>query len=592
MSDAEREAAERSQSVMQGLQGMATGASSSSLSVSSIGRPDSRASTHDHDGLPPRKKQAVESGSGSRGSSPLGSRSGSAALPSRMQSGLRVSTPNGSEGEDVEMVGSSTPGFGSSAGPQRVSLTRAGSNGAASSPPTFQAAVITPNRTQRPGTGFSTSRTNDTGLNPERLQHVFPKVPFAVIEETIIQYGDEPNVEILRRLRAANDGVPYRAPGVASVKTIKPIATRAPIPFNTSGNNGESSPAFTSPVQPATQRKNPKMVSAIYANRSERRPTQAAIDVDASSPVRGDADGKQQQPRTTVISDEEAVTEDDDSDTEGGRKGKGKMQVDEDGQDMDEVKALEVFNTCTAETLTGTIGELHERSLRDCANMQLVCSAEQAEIIISLRPFTTVEELRKKLTKKKGVSFGLFEQYIEVIQGYIEVDRCLTKCENIGKEIAEIVEIWTGSSRDSRSRTGTPDVGSTAGGQDTGLHVTSVDVSKIKAEIVTEQDKKRRGVLKSFVTEQPKSLADGVVLKDYQLLGVNWLNLLYSKDLSCILADDMGRFVAARRCSLLMDSCRTGQDDAGDILLDVAARKGKQGPASHHRPVSGLMQFK
>lgn len=72
------------------------------------------------------------------------------------------------------------------------------------------------------------------------------------------------------------------------------------------------------------------------------------------------------------------------------------------------------------------------------------------------------------------------------------------------------------------------------------MHVTSVDVDKIRAEIVTAQDKKRRATLKMFVTEQPKTLAEGVVLKDYQLLGVNWLNLLYSKDLSCILADDMG----------------------------------------------------
>lgn len=153
-----------------------------------------------------------------------------------------------------------------------------------------------------------------------------------------------------------------------------------------------------------------------------------------------------------------------------------------------------------------------------------------------------MDELRKKLTKKKGVSFGLFEQYIEVIQGYIEVDRCLTKCENIGKEIAETVEVWTGSSRGARSRTGTPDGAATAAAaaQDTGLHVTSVDVDKIRAEIVTAQDKKRRATLKMFVTEQPKTLAEGVVLKDYQLLGVNWLNLLYSKDLSCILADDMG----------------------------------------------------
>lgn len=166
--------------------------------------------------------------------------------------------------------------------------------------------------------------------------------------------------------------------------------------------------------------------------------------------------------------------------------------------------------------------------------LSIVCSAEQAELIISLRPFATVAELRKKLTKKKGVSFGLFEQYIEVIQGYIEVDRCLTKCENIGKEIAETMEIWTGSSRGTRSRTGTPDIGSLPGqasqqSQDTGIHITSVDVEKIKAEIKVEQDQKRRRTLKQFVTEQPATLKKGVVLKDYQLLGVNWLYLLYAK---------------------------------------------------------------
>ncbi|EEB95766.1 hypothetical protein MPER_05212, partial [Moniliophthora perniciosa FA553] len=35
-------------------------------------------------------------------------------------------------------------------------------------------------------------------------------------------------------------------------------------------------------------------------------------------------------------------------------------------------------------------------------------------------------------------------------------------------------------------------------------------------------------------------LTSGVPLKDYQLLGVNWLHLLYSSGYSCILADEMG----------------------------------------------------
>lgn len=44
------------------------------------------------------------------------------------------------------------------------------------------------------------------------------------------------------------------------------------------------------------------------------------------------------------------------------------------------------------------------------------------------------------------------------------------------------------------------------------------------------------------MTKAPALLANGVQLKDYQLLGVSWLNLLKRKGLSCILADEMGEW--------------------------------------------------
>ncbi|KAJ9096398.1 hypothetical protein QFC21_005220 [Naganishia friedmannii] len=516
LSEAEREELRQGKDLMQGLMSMAGG--------HQIARPDSRASTHDGDGLPPRKKQAVDSGSQTPSSPIMGSRSGSASvsLPGRLQSGLKVTTSR-SDSEGPSSRQSTPPfGFGASSGPQRISLVK---NPAANgSSPVFSAAVSTPDR-QAQGTGSTSSIP--FALNPDRLKNMFTNVRLERIEQIVINHGDEPAREVLKRLVAENTNQPYRPPGVASIKTIKPVATRAPVALHPQkGRTVLSSPVTAQPVP----KKNIKMVSAIYANRSERKPTQAERD-EEGSPIKVDGDVKPSaaSPKTAIsISDEEMPT-DDDSDVEGAHKGKGKIVLDEEGQDMDEVKALEVFNTCPADTLTGTI----------------VCSAEQAETIISLRPFATVAELRKKLTKKRGVSFGLFEQYIEVIQGYIQVDRCLTKCENIGKDIAETMEIWTGSSRAARSRTGTPDVGSLPGqssqqSQDTGLHITSVDVEKIKAEIKVEQDQRRRKILKQFVTEQPPTLKEGAVLKDYQLLGVNWLYLLYSKGLSCILADDMG----------------------------------------------------
>ena len=46
---------------------------------------------------------------------------------------------------------------------------------------------------------------------------------------------------------------------------------------------------------------------------------------------------------------------------------------------------------------------------------------------------------------------------------------------------------------------------------------------------------------KNQFLSQPSLLSDSVTLKEYQLLGVNWLHLLYNRKLSCILADEMGK---------------------------------------------------
>ncbi len=173
--------------------------------------------------------------------------------------------------------------------------------------------------------------------------------------------------------------------------------------------------------------------------------------------------------------------------------------------------------------------------------IRTVCSQEQAESIISLRPYSSVEDLRKKLTRKKGVSFSLFEQYQTVMQGYIEVDRCLNQCEEIGNEISEVMGIWTGSNiRGKNSRTGTPVDGDTSANGDAGLHISAIDEAQLKAAINEEVDAKKKKILRQYQFKQPGNLAEGVVLKDYQMVGLNWLSLLHEKGYSCILADEMG----------------------------------------------------
>ena len=49
----------------------------------------------------------------------------------------------------------------------------------------------------------------------------------------------------------------------------------------------------------------------------------------------------------------------------------------------------------------------------------------------------------------------------------------------------------------------------------------------------------RKGPVKYF-KGKPRLLSTDIQLKDYQQMGINWLNLLYHNNMSCILADDMG----------------------------------------------------
>ncbi|CDH10654.1 related to FUN30-Protein important for chromosome integrity and segregation [Zygosaccharomyces bailii ISA1307] len=49
----------------------------------------------------------------------------------------------------------------------------------------------------------------------------------------------------------------------------------------------------------------------------------------------------------------------------------------------------------------------------------------------------------------------------------------------------------------------------------------------------------QRGLVK-FFKGKPRLLSEDLELKDYQQTGINWLNLLYHNQMSCILADDMG----------------------------------------------------
>ena len=197
-----------------------------------------------------------------------------------------------------------------------------------------------------------------------------------------------------------------------------------------------------------------------------------------------------------------------------------------------ESKVLKFFNTCSA---------------LDLSDIAMI-TAEVAEIILSQRSFDSLEDIRwisgdvpsentKKKSTKKPIGGKVVDKCLDMWAGYEAVDKLVKQCEEISKPLKSDMEAWGvdvfGASTDgeleltSFSRDVSP--------RDSGIGTpTSLSVSDLDDADI------RRGGKKRTLFPQPSNMATGITLKDYQIVGINWLSLLFNKKLSCMLADDMG----------------------------------------------------
>ncbi|TPX74987.1 hypothetical protein CcCBS67573_g03755 [Chytriomyces confervae] len=204
-------------------------------------------------------------------------------------------------------------------------------------------------------------------------------------------------------------------------------------------------------------------------------------------------------------------------------------------------------------------GRVEKKELIDT----LICTDEQADTILGLRPFHSSADLHEKFEQyKKGKVkiFKLLEKYQALMAGYSQVDRLISLCEKNGGEIMGVMDGWIqmGASSPVKKRPspsilnpadsiGTEvktapssldviDIDSEEGGEDEDvLRITSVPRMENG-----EEDSASMIEPHQCLKRQPRILNSDMTLKSYQLVGVSWLNLLYSKRLGGILADEMG----------------------------------------------------
>lgn len=155
---------------------------------------------------------------------------------------------------------------------------------------------------------------------------------------------------------------------------------------------------------------------------------------------------------------------------------------------------------------------------------------------MGLRPFASRDDLNKKLGqgRKKagpaGISPRMFEDLTVIFAGYGTVDHIVSKCEKIAGSLRAEIAKWTdggdvkGKGREGSVSRDSPVVSETEG------------ALSLRSQAVLSSNKPDY-----YISTQPDSLSSDVQLKDYQMIGINWLNLLYIRKLSCILADEMGK---------------------------------------------------
>jgi len=191
-------------------------------------------------------------------------------------------------------------------------------------------------------------------------------------------------------------------------------------------------------------------------------------------------------------------------------------------------RVLSFFNNCTALELSDMSG----------------IPKDQAEHFVSSRPFKSMQKIfdvqnpnNKNKSKKANSSFGerTWDKVYEMMKSYEAVDWIVKKCENMSKPLASKMGNW-----------GVDVYGK--GKNDTGLDLVNLPSGNSQDSTgkdsgigtpISDDGKPMGGMKKGFIP-QPASLAQGVQMKDYQVVGLNWLNLLFKQGLSGILADDMG----------------------------------------------------
>ncbi|ESZ98903.1 hypothetical protein SBOR_0761 [Sclerotinia borealis F-4128] len=222
-----------------------------------------------------------------------------------------------------------------------------------------------------------------------------------------------------------------------------------------------------------------------------------------------------------------------------------------------EDRLLKYLNRCSLE-------DLIELTNTTKANAAAMLAARPFRSLNAARNVSTAKVLKNgKKSTKASMGERLVETALEMLSGYEAVDALVKRCEELAKPLEAEMAKWGFNSFGTRKEGEGIELVSfddLESQRDSGIGSPNSTPS-INGENADEDkivSAKRRKATVDFL-KKPALMADDVVLKDYQIVGLNWLNLMYDQNLSCILADDMGLGKTCQVIAFLSHLIATGR---------------------------------
>lgn len=222
----------------------------------------------------------------------------------------------------------------------------------------------------------------------------------------------------------------------------------------------------------------------------------------SSSLLKNKANVKKRKPQDDDLSEEEDEYDDydgsDDSDDSEDLDNRSQSETD---------NFLHFFEEATIEELSAMPG----------------CSKKKAELILSLRPYKTWENLIEAFTSQKQLSTSLISGCKEIMQVRNTIRRLMMRCENISQQMGRVVSRLT--------------AGENGGDGD------------------------------MRITKQPEVLNKDFELQPYQLIGLSWLRIMHQQELNGILADEMGLGKTIQAISFIAHLMEEGEEGPHVIIV-------------------------